>query len=424
MDMICFPVEFNNVGLEIGTDNPKDTMKPVQRVYVKDMLPVSRHKHEMSVELKHHMPTSSERFILTFHFRPSRIGLMITVFKYRVKSTLGFLGQQSRKVNFVWNYCNNTQKKALDLGRKWISRFDFQTLVAGTSKELALHSQTIQAVCKKYTDSREAKKKPFLRYRGRKNLGWIPVCSQAVTCNAGVFLWDKHKFRVFYSRPIPSNAEISDGTNFSQDSLGNWYLNICLSLPDVEPVPVVNEVGIDLGLKELAVLSTGETIKAPQHYRKSEDNMAVAQRAKKKRQVIKIHARTANVRKDFLHKLSTSIANRFQKIVVGNVCPSALVKTNMAKSVLDAGWSSFRNMLRYKAIARGGLFEEVNEAYTTQACSDCGSISGPKGQSGLGIREWTCSSCGSSHNRDHNSAINILRLGHETPTVGILALCS
>ena len=100
-------------------------------------------------------------------------------------------------------------------------------------------------------------------------------------------------------------------------------------------------------------------------------------------------------------------------IVVGNVNSSALAKTRMAKSVLDAGWASFKNMLAYKSIANGATFLEVNEAYTTQTCSDCGVIGGPKGRQGLGIREWQCV-CGCIHDRDHNSALNILRIGQDT----------
>ena len=95
----------------------------------------------------------------------------------------------------------------------------------------------------------------------------------------------------------------------------------------------------------------------------------------------------------------------------------------MAKSVLDAGWSSFRTMLRYKSIGAGVLFKEVNEKYTTQICSCCGIISrdSPKGMNGLGIREWTCAECGTTHDRDVNAAKNILERGHALLEEGILA---
>lgn len=148
--------------------------------------------------------------------------------------------------------------------------------------------------------------------------------------------------------------------------------------------------------------------------------LAVAQRANKRSRVKTIHAQIANRRKDFLHKLSTDLVKRNGAIFVGNVNASGLVKTKMAKSVLDAGWTSFRTMLSYKSMATGVLFEEINEAYSTQTCSCCESLpdSRPKGIAGLRIREWTCSECGAHHDRDVNAAKNILAAGHRRLAVG------
>ena len=104
---------------------------------------------------------------------------------------------------------------------------------------------------------------------------------------------------------------------------------------------------------------------------------------------------------------------------------SKLAKTRMAKRVYDASWSSFRDKLRYKAIAHGATFEEVNESGSTQSCSACGSkdsTTRPKGIAGLRIREWTCSGCGVVHDRDTNAALNILRCGRASPGVGIPCL--
>ena len=90
---------------------------------------------------------------------------------------------------------------------------------------------------------------------------------------------------------------------------------------------------------------------------------------------------------------------------------AGLAKTNMAKSVLDAGWSSFRSMLQYKGDSAGSWVREVNEAYSTQECSCCHARTGPKGLLGLGVRRWTCSVCQSEHDRDTNAAKNILARG-------------
>ena len=94
----------------------------------------------------------------------------------------------------------------------------------------------------------------------------------------------------------------------------------------------------------------------------------------------------------------------------------------MAKSVLNAGWSTFRSMLQYKGDDAGRWLLEIDEAFSTQTCSACNSRTGPKGTAGLGIIEWVCSDCGTRHERDRNSAKIILRLGHEALAGGIPAL--
>src|SRR6202171_5631438 len=130
-----------------------------------------------------------------------------------------------------------------------------------------------------------------------------------------------------------------------------------------------------------------------------------------------------HARRDFHHKLSTRIVREFDYIAVGNVNAAGLAKTRLAKSVLDAGWSTFRHMLRYKATAHGAWYEEVNESFSSRVCSFCKGKTGPKGVADLGIRSWICTECGVSHDRDINSARNILfRSGHRTPAEGIPAL--
>lgn len=167
-------------------------------------------------------------------------------------------------------------------------------------------------------------------------------------------------------------------------------------------------------MKTLATCSDGEKIQNPTAYRALEAKLATAQRAGKRSRAKAIHTEITNQRKDHLHKASAMLADANRLIIVGNVNAAGLAKTRMAKSVLDAGWSMFRSMLRYKASRHGATFLEVDERFTTQTCSlcgDCASNGRPKGIAGLGIREWRCSSCGASHDRDVNAARNILALG-------------
>jgi IS605 OrfB family transposase len=350
---------------------------------------------------------------------------MILVYRYRVKSLTGLLNRQARACKFVWNFCNDRQKDALRFGRRWHTGFDLNKLTQGSSKELGLHSGTVNAVCEQYAKSRSQKKRPYLRYRGKKNLGWVPLKGRDLKREGDAFRFAGNTFRVFNSRQLPE-GKIKDGTNFSQDSRGNWFLNIVIDVDVASPGArqPARGVGIDLGLKNFATLSTGEKIEAQRIYRGSEHALAVAQRARKKRRVKAIHAKMGNRRNDFHHKLAHRIVLEFDYIAVGNVNAAGLAKTSMAKSVFDAGWSSFRNKLAYKAVKHGAWFEEVNESFTSQVCSNCGDMpnSRPKGIADLGIREWQCSDCGCVHDRDTNAAINILRRGRATLVVGIPVL--
>ena len=129
--------------------------------------------------------------------------------------------------------------------------------------------------------------------------------------------------------------------------------------------------------------------------------------------------RWLSLRKDFLHKLSTRLVKAYGAISVGNVNASALAKARMAKSVLDAGWSTFRTMLQYKCADAGVWFDEVDEAFSTQTCSVCNNRAGPKGRKDLGMRGWQCTVCGAIHDRDVNAAHNILAAGHRRLAEGI-----
>jgi len=228
-------------------------------------------------------------------------------------------------------------------------------------------------------------------------------------------LWDSYGLEAYQIR----------AGNLCEDARGRWYLNACVAVPVAElsdRSSASRDVGIDLGLEDLAATSAGEKLAAPQFYRGLETKLAIAQRASKRHRVRAIHAKIANRRKDSLHQWSTRLVRGYDTIFVGNVSASKLVKTPHAKSVLDAGWSAFRTMLRYKCDFAGVTFAEVNEAFSTQTCSACNTRSGPKGIAGLGIREWTCGECGTVHDRDVNAAKNILAAGRRRLAEGIPVL--
>jgi putative transposase len=330
------------------------------------------------------------------------------------------LNRQARAVSFVWNYCNDAQKHTFNTQRawrdKWLSYNALTDLTSGSAEELDLHSHTIQRVCRQYVTSRKQQKKRWLRYRGRKSLGWVPFNTGQVSFNGETFTFRGVQYETMHLRDILKPGVKIGAGSFNQDARGRWYINCPVEVECADSAPNTR-VGIDLGLETLAGLSDGREIEPPRFYRKNELTLATAQRARKTpKRVRRIHAKAANRRKDFLHQRSAEIVKQYGLVVVGGVSPSKLAKTRMAKSVLDAGWSGFRDMLSYKAITHGGMCLEVNEAYTSQVCSECGCLppSRPRGIADLGIREWSCSDCGAVHSRDVNAAKNILRLGLQT----------
>ncbi|WP_214442735.1 RNA-guided endonuclease InsQ/TnpB family protein, partial [Escherichia coli] len=125
-------------------------------------------------------------------------------------------------------------------------------------------------------------------------------------------------------------------------------------------------VGIDLGSKDIATCSDGTIISNPTFYHQYEQKLGIAQRARNKKRVRALHAKIANCRKDHLHKASTQLVKDNALIVVGDLSANKLVKTKMAKSVVDTGFSALTTMLKYKCENAGGMWEEVNERFKTQ----------------------------------------------------------
>lgn len=340
---------------------------------------------------------------------------MQVTYKFRLRDRhAAELNRQARAVSYVWNYCNEAQRYMVQHQREWLSWHDLQKMTAGSSKELGLHAHTIQQVCQAYDRSRRANKRAWLRFRGRKALGWVPFNRGHVSFDGEAFVFRGVRYMAMHLRNIPEGIKLG-ASSFNQDARGHWYLNAVVDLPVSDRAPNTR-VGIDLGLKTLATLSSGLGVEMPSFYRASEACLAASQRAKKTKRIRAVHTKITNRRKDFLHKASTRIAKEYGLIVIGDVSPSQLSKTKMAKSVLDAGWSDFKRMLSYKSMRNGGAVLEVSERLSTQTCSECGARppSRPRGIAGLSKRMWRCDDCGTDHDRDVNAARNILRIGLDT----------
>lgn len=363
--------------------------------------------------------------------REAALNVSTRVLRVRVKDKhANFLLNQSREVNQVFNFCNETSLKILQREGRFCSGYDLDALTAGATKEgLSLHSQTLQAISSEYCARRAQFKKSRLRWRvsggSRRSLGWIPFKTSAIKFKNGqvhyqgqpISLWDSFGLKDF---------ELRSGS-FSEDARGRWYLNITVSVPELcGPRPQRKDhVAMDLGFRELVAFSDPalKSIEAQNFYRDLEPALATAQRAGKKGRVKSLHAKIKNRRKDFSHKLTTKLSREYKTVVVGNVSSSKLAKTNMAKSVYDSGWGMLKTQAMYKSNDAASVFLEVNESYSTQECSACGARTGPKGLGDLGVKKWTCSVCETHHDRNQNAAQNILvkgllELSKKQPTTG------
>ncbi|MFT2112756.1 RNA-guided endonuclease InsQ/TnpB family protein, partial [Marinomonas sp. 2405UD68-3] len=324
-------------------------------------------------------------------------------------------------VNQVWNYCNELSARSIKEKRKFLSGYDLQNYTKGANKELGLNSASVQMVGHEYVTRRKQFKKARLNWRKtggvKRSLGWIPVRKDCISFKNGCVYHNKVLFGIKDSYGL--GDYVFKSGSFNEDSRGRWYFNVVVETPEKRSEGE-GGTGIDLGCKESATDSNGGGVKG-REYRALEAKLGLAQRARNKKRVKAIHAKIKNRRRDSLHKYSRELVENNAVIVVGNVSSLGLAKTKMAKSVLDAGWGSLKTMLEYKCDHAGIVFEVVNESYSTQTCSSCGSIpsSSPKGRTGLRIREWTCSECGAEHDRDINAAKNILALGYERLVGGI-----
>jgi putative transposase len=229
---------------------------------------------------------------------------------------------------------------------------------------------------------------------------------------------------VRWSRDLPGAPS---SVTVTVDATGRYQASFVVDVPDAPLPPTVREVGIDLGLTHFAVLSDGRKIDNPRHARKAAAKLRRAQkelarrqrgsanREKSRRKVARCYARVADTRRDWLHKLSSTVVRENQLIAVEDLAVSGLARTKLARSVYDAGWSTFVGMLAYKAARHGRTFAEVDRWFpSTRACSACGVVGRAKP---LHVREWTCR-CGAAHDRDVNAARNILAAGRaDSPTL-------
>jgi putative transposase len=278
------------------------------------------------------------------------------------------------------------------------------------------------------TGKRKGPKVALPRFRSRKDnrqsVRFTKNSRFAITPGGKLRLPKIGDVPVRWSRPLP--AEPSSVTVI-KDAAGRYFASFVVECARdvIEEVnlcgPLDTEAGIDLGLTHFVVLSDGTKVGAPRFLRRAEKKLRKAQRdlsrkakgsrnrAKARVRVARVHAATADARRDFHHQLSTTVVRDNQAIYVEDLAVKGLARTHLARSVHDAGWSAFVNMLEYKATRYGRYFAKIGRFEpTSQVCSACGIKDGPKP---LNVRAWVCPHCGALLDRDINAANNILAAG-------------
>lgn len=224
---------------------------------------------------------------------------------------------------------------------------------------------------------------------------------------------------VAWSRALPSDPSTVVVT---READGRWFIS-CRVDVEVAPHDAGSEaVGVDMGLADLAILSTGEKIANPHHLAKRQARLArlhrrlskkqkgSKNRAKAKRKLARAHTAVRNARRDHIHKLSTRLVRENQVICVETLSIKGMLKAKRnSRAIADASWRQLVDQLTYKAAWYGRTLVKIDRFFpSTKTCSHCGST----GHSlPLSVRAWVCPDCGADHDRDVNAAVNIRTAG-------------
>src|SRR5215217_5087469 len=284
-------------------------------------------------------------------------------------------------------------------------------------------SQVLQQALRDVDRAFEAffkKRSRFPRLRSKKAGHFSFRIPQRVKVEGGrVYVPKLGWVRIRQSQEVEGTTK---SATFKGDATGHWYVALTteFEMPDVEPPAPINPVGVDLGLKDLFVLSDGERVRAPRFARMAERRLRRSQkdlsrkkpgsrrREKAKRRVAGVHRKVSNQRNDLLHKLTTHLTREYDCVCVEDLNTKGLAKTKLSRSVLDAAFGEFVRQVEYKATWSFRRSVRVGRFFpSTKLCSECGKVNV---NVRLSDRTWLCE-CGTQHDRDLNAARNILAEG-------------
>lgn len=362
---------------------------------------------------------------------------MRVAFKYRLyptKTQTAFLDGELREACSLYNAAKQERDDAWKVCRKSINYYDqanqLKAMRANGCLTLANFSccqDVLRRVDKTYKSFyarvKRGEKPGFPRYKTSRRYDSITFPSYGDGCglmNDRLRIQGAGQIKVKLHRAIEGTIK----TVTVKREADRWIVVFSVEC-EVSPLPASDRVtGIDVGLNSFAVLADGTEIENPRHYRKAEARFRRYQRmvarrpskrSNRRRKAVRLlqraHAHVVNQRKDFQHKLSRSLVNEYGTIAVEDLNVRGLASGMLAKSVHDAGWSSFIAMLSYKAESAGRVLVKVDPRGTSQTC-----ICGARVAKTLSERWHLCSACGLSAGRDHVSAQLILQRARIEPS--------
>ena len=313
-------------------------------------------------------------------------------------------------------------------GKVSLSGFDCNKYLTGKYPEI--HSQVKQNVSDRVhkafsnffrrVKDKSCKEKGFPRFKSRVNSITFPQSGFKILSDKRLKLSKVGNVPIVLHR-IPK-GKIKTLT-IKQNKARQWFATFACELEKGgKPVvfPQNSRIGIDVGLESFVTMSNGEIVDNPRHIVKAEKRLKLLQgrlsrkkkgsvnRRKARFRLAKQHIRVANQRTDFLHKLSHRITKSYSFIAVENLNIKGMLNNHwLAKSISDASWNSFVQMLSYKAVTCGGQLVKVDPRNTSKTCSKCGTIK----EMPLSKRLFLCPKCGFACHRDLNASINILKVG-------------
>ena len=225
--------------------------------------------------------------------------------------------------------------------------------------------------------------------------------------------------------PMKVEGVIKNAT-VTRESDGTYSVSLMCEVPKPEiPEKTGKAVGIDLGIKTLAVTSDGKEYDNPRTFSRNRKKLAREQRklsrktkggknyAKQRKKVAKVHKKIRNQRLDASHKMTRELVNQYDVICIENLNVSGMKRSKLAREISDASWGEIRRQLNYKSEWAGKKLITIDKWYpSSQTCSECGFIN--REVKDLKIRQWKCPNCGTWHDRDANAAKNILEEGLRT----------